>query len=916
MLRSFGSSPSRDKVTRSPDLHLNPRLTSRARASTTTLRRRIRAAGVALVVVAIVYLAYSVTYPSATTRGTASSSSSSSSGRRARDRPRLATILPSAANPFLPSSDPLPVHHDERLMIYHNTPVSPHRPPPNQFLLDPNANLDHPVVAIVTSTNDPRRREFLDTATTVFGQSIQNFAWIIVDDHSKDPDSLAVLADVARDPRVHLVRNEGTQGLAAGRNVGLDYVFSHYGGSNDSTSPSTGRVPPYLVSLDDDDLFEFTALEKSIWMLESNRDWDLAGFRYIKFGSSNETVLTGLHSNEDNYHKGNFVPNSAIYTSRSVERSGCRYDEVEFHDGGEDWDFWMCLAEHGFWGGSLIEPLYWYRVNSPSFRSSRWGNTFLTGFDSLKAHVQARHAALAKPGAFPRRKPKQNVQLEPVAWDMPYESGLARTDKAIVFIVPWMFVGGADIGALHMIQLYAEAGYRVTLVMTLSHPPDGIELVPQVLQYTHDVHLLPSFLRAHDFPRYLKHLVESRGARQVVLSNSQLVYEMLPALTEQMPEVEFIDYLHNEAYDGWKSGGYPRYSLIHQRYLARTITCSHYLKSWLLANGHLDASRIGVVKLGIEASHFEPSSPSVRDHAKETLLEVEPSTFVVTVVARMDPQKRSTLVPRIALELSKLVEDDFLIVMIGDGDLRKQVERLVDQLEVHEFVRVVGNKDDPKPYLAASDAFLLPSMSEGISVAVTEAMAMALPIVTARAGALPEQVGELDSEGRKKLDAALGGILVDHELDVEHDVPAYAKALASLILDPTTRRRLGQNARHLVETGLDWRTSLAEMFVETAKAENTENHAGDGKYPNPAAYLSTQMLLCENWQDVDMLGRYCFLEVASEMNLSPECAIIQHASDVLFVANHFFDNGIAFFTRLVNTSISWVTSGGEGRTPG
>jgi len=97
------------------------------------------------------------------------------------------------------------------------------------------------------------------------------------------------------------------------------------------------------------------------------------------------------------------------------------------------------------------------------------------------------------------------------------------------------------LGALHMIQLYAEAGYRVSLILTLSKVPDGIELLPQVLQYTHDVHLIPSFLRAHDFPRYFKHIVESRGAKQVILSNSQLTYEMLPALTEQMPDVEFID---------------------------------------------------------------------------------------------------------------------------------------------------------------------------------------------------------------------------------------------------------------------------------------------------------------------------------------------------------------------------------------
>ena len=96
-------------------------------------------------------------------------------------------------------------------------------------------------------------------------------------------------------------------------------------------------------------------------------------------------------------------------------------------------------------------------------------------------------------------------------------------------------------GALHMIQLFAERGYRVTVVCTLYRNPAGIELRPQVLQYTHDVHILPSFLRAPDIPRYLKYLVETRGIEEVVFSNSQLIYEMLPALTEQMPHVKFID---------------------------------------------------------------------------------------------------------------------------------------------------------------------------------------------------------------------------------------------------------------------------------------------------------------------------------------------------------------------------------------
>jgi hypothetical protein len=75
-------------------------------------------------------------------------------------------------------------------------------------------------------------------------------------------------------------------------------------------------TPPYLVSLDDDDMFELTALEKVAWMLESNQEWALGGFRYIKYGvGANETVTTGLHSGQDNF----------IYVSSVLESScGCR----------------------------------------------------------------------------------------------------------------------------------------------------------------------------------------------------------------------------------------------------------------------------------------------------------------------------------------------------------------------------------------------------------------------------------------------------------------------------------------------------------------------------------------------------------------------------------------------------------------
>ena len=56
----------------------------------------------------------------------------------------------------------------------------------------------------------------------------------------------------------------------------------------------------------------------------------------------------------------------------------------------------------------------------------------------------------------------------------------------------------------------------------------------------------------------------------------------------------------------------------------------------------------------------------------------------------------------------------------------------------------------------------------------------------------------------------------------------------------------------------------------------------------------------------------CFADAVSEMTESPEVAIIQHMSGVMQVANHFFENGIAHFTRGIQHAISYCASSGEG----
>lgn len=298
-----------------------------------------------------------------------------------------------------------------------------------------------------------------------------------------------------------------------------------------------------------------------------------------------------------------------------------------------------------------------------------------------------------------------------------------------------------------------------------------------------------------------------------------------------------LQYLHNEAYDGWKSGGYPRYSIIHQRYLARTLTCSQYLKDWLHEHGHYNPARVSVVKLGVDKAKFNAVSSTGRADAKSRLLGLEPSTIVITIVGRVDPQKRPLLVPDVVERLLEIIGEDFVILLIGEGPSLFNLRATVQRKKLEDYVITLGAKTNVHEYLEATDIFFLPSLSEGISIAVSEAMAMGLPIVTAAAGALPEQLGR--DSGRQ-----WGGVLVEHTLEHAQDVKLYAEALADLIRDAPARLSLGSHARRLLEDEDDWRQTLAALFEETKIAENLPGHAsGQSDYPNPAGKVIHRMAL-------------------------------------------------------------------------
>lgn len=163
-----------------------------------------------------------------------------------------------------------------------------------------------------------------------------------------------------------------------------------------------------------------------------------------------------------------------------------------------------------------------------------------------------------------------------------------------------------------------------------------------------------------------------------------------------------------------------------------------------------------------------------REQARAAL-GLEPSRPVVLAVGRLVVQKGHRTLVEALPELVARVPDA-VVVVVGDGPLRPQLERRARELGVAEHLRMVGFQPDARGLLGAADVFALPSRQEALPLAALEAMDAGLPVVATAVLGTTEVV----EPGRT-------GLLV------RRDAPRpLAAALAELLADPERARAYGE----------------------------------------------------------------------------------------------------------------------------
>lgn len=212
--------------------------------------------------------------------------------------------------------------------------------------------------------------------------------------------------------------------------------------------------------------------------------------------------------------------------------------------------------------------------------------------------------------------------------------------------------------------------------------------------------------------------------------------------------------------------------------------------------------------VALQVAHLHPilvcaGIPIPRDEAR--IRRSAPEAIVLGTACRLVPLKGLSYLLRAVAELRPEFPN-LRLEIAGRGPLQGDLEREADRLGLTGHVRFLGWRREIGPVLRSWDIFVMPSLDEGLPIAVLNAMAEGLPVVGTSVGGLPELIED-----------GCTGYLVP-----PHDPSALARQLRCLILEPERRRIQGAAGRERVRN----RFSADQMVAQIRAIYDTLGVAG------------------------------------------------------------------------------------------
>ena len=236
-------------------------------------------------------------------------------------------------------------------------------------------------------------------------------------------------------------------------------------------------------------------------------------------------------------------------------------------------------------------------------------------------------------------------------------------------------------------------------------------------------------------------------------------------------------------------GKNARYRLVRRAmspFVQEYIALSADLAGWLTESIGIRTRRVHQIYNGVNNARFFPSAGSNRRRGLDSGGVIDESSFVIGSVGRMQAVKDHLSLVEAFVSLVRSRPEwrsKLRLMIVGDGPLRALCAKRLQSAGVSDLAWLPGERTDVPELMRAMDVFALPSLAEGISNTVLEAMATGIPVVATRVGGNAELV----EDGRN-------GTIVPVS-----DIPALASALARYVENPELTAAEGKAARQRVD---------------------------------------------------------------------------------------------------------------------
>jgi len=355
----------------------------------------------------------------------------------------------------------------------------------------------------------------------------------------------------------------------------------------------------------------------------------------------------------------------------------------------------------------------------------------------------------------------------------------------VVHVVYRFAVGGLENGVVNLINRLPGSRWRHA-ILSLT------EVEPQMRARIRrgDVHYLELRKRPghlwRDYPRLVRVLRDLQPA--IVHTRNLAALESQVAARWAGVPVR----IHGE--HGWdvhdpdgSSRKYQRVRCMYRPFVQHYVALSRQIETYLTQAVGVPADRVSQIYNGVDTQRFRVASALENRRAP---LAAAPfscgDAMVVGTVGRLQAVKGQELLLQALMQAVRerpAARERLRLVIVGDGPLRGELQQAIDAAGLADIAWLAGEQADVPAWLRALDLFVLPSLSEGISNTILEAMASGLPVIATRVGGNAELI-----------DAPATG-----ELFAAGDAVALAAQLLAALDEPARRRAQGVAGRRRIE---------------------------------------------------------------------------------------------------------------------